>query len=137
MDVAKHDVLRLGWTAELELRVDLGERHALLEPGDEACRSEPHDGFPACVRVEPDAREWNADLGEPAVLRDGRASAPERVPIAVERGAVVGDELVEAHASGREAEPLRVAVVVERIDVQRECVVAVPAVAIERVHSDA
>src|SRR6185295_479487 len=95
MDVAKHDVLRLRWIAELELRVDLGERHSLLEPGDETCRGEPHDGFPVCVRVEADAREWNSDLGEPAVLRDGGTRAPERVPTAVERGAIVGDELVE------------------------------------------
>ncbi len=72
-------------------------------------------------------------LAEIAVPED----RPTENMCSIERRAVVGHEFIEAHSGRRYAEPLCVAVVVEGVDVDRERVVAVPAVAVQRIDADA
>ncbi len=133
----QRDVPRERRLAERERGIDRRERDPLAQTRHEPRHGQAHDGAAAGIGAKADRRERDAHLGEPAVGRHLRPRRPEAVPVLVERRAVVGHELVEAHAGRRRAEPLGVAVVVEGVDVDRERVVAVPAVAVQRIDADA
>ncbi len=82
-----------------------------------------HDTPPLllCVR-KPERLEWNRDQDDVAVAGDLRLAAPEPLPTEVVAVAVGGDA-VELNGVSVHVEPIGVAVVVKRIDVDGDPVV--------------
>ena len=69
----------------------------LVEAGYETGHGEAHDRAVA-VRPEPEARKRDPHLGEPAFAGHRRSRLPERIPVAVQCGAVIRHERLEADA---------------------------------------
>ena len=142
-DAFEHHVLRLRRLAEGQAPVGRNGRVdvPLIFTRDEAIDNHPHHDLTVGI-LKAKAGERDAHLGKPALVGLHRGDVPEGIPTVVDDAAeraaaaefgVVRDGEVEADAVGVGKKPEGVFVVVERVEEDREDVVAAVAVAVERV----
>ena len=136
VDPPKHYILGNGGFPKRELRRDGRERDPFVLPGDQPRhRKSHHDSSVHFLKTQ--AGERDTHFSKPPLLRHNRGRVPKGVPTLICRHFIIaGDREVTPDSSGGRHKPERVFIVVKRIKIQREGIIPIPSITIERIDPD-